>query len=92
VAGALKENQRGRLVGKTTFGKWSLQKVRKLDSVPAAIRMTVAKFYPPSGQDFTGSGVVPHAVVERPDGASESEQDPQLDYAIQIARSLSDIR
>ena len=45
VAGALKDNQRGRLVGKTTFGKGSIQKVRKLGTIPpAGLRMILIIF------------------------------------------------
>jgi carboxyl-terminal processing protease len=85
IAGALKENHRGTLVGETTFGKGSIQKVRKLHSVPAAIRMTVAKFYSPQGHSYLDAGVVPDVPVDR---AVNAEQDPQLQAALDIARPL----
>src|SRR5207302_8883967 len=54
VAGALKENQRGKLVGETTFGKGSIQRVDKLKMAPrAGIRMTVARFYMPTGRPYS---------------------------------------
>src|SRR5439155_25688886 len=60
LAGALKDNQRGTLVGRTTFGKGSIQKVRKLDNLPAGIQLTIAKFYSPRNLPYTGIGVAPH--------------------------------
>jgi carboxyl-terminal processing protease len=70
VAGALKDNKRGRLVGQTTFGKGCTQNVLKLPPGPGGVptgglRITVARFYSPAGLPFTGRGVVPHIVVER---------------------------
>jgi carboxyl-terminal processing protease len=85
IAGALKENHRGTLVGETTFGKGSIQKVRKLHSVPAAIRMTVAKFYSPLGHPYMDAGVAPDVSVER---GVNAEHDPQLQAALDIARPL----
>jgi carboxyl-terminal processing protease len=89
VAGALKDNLRGRLVGKTTFGKGSIQKVRKLNTLPpAGLRMTVAKFYSPRGQPYSGLGVAPHLDVAGSDMTLDPEQDPQVQAALDVARSL----
>jgi carboxyl-terminal processing protease len=70
LAGAL-VNRRAptRLVGQTTFGKGSIQCVVPLDrgaleKMPAGIRITVAKLFSPSGQPYTGRGIVPHEVVD----------------------------
>jgi carboxyl-terminal processing protease len=89
VAGALKDNQRGTVVGETTFGKGSIQKVRKLDLVPAGIRVTVAKFYSPHGQPYSGNGVVPHVVVGRPESSLDIDHDPQVQAALDMARPLA---
>jgi carboxyl-terminal processing protease len=89
VAGALKENQRGMLIGQTTFGKGSVQRVDKLKTAPpAGIRMTVAKFFSPSGRAYTDSGVVPDVVV-RPEASLEIGQDAPLQAAIDVARPLT---
>jgi carboxyl-terminal processing protease len=89
LAGALKENQRGKLVGRTTFGKGSIQKVRRLDSTPAAVRMTVAKFFSPRGNSYRG-GVVPDLDIPRSDSPMvDSDQDPQIQTALDLARSLA---
>ncbi len=91
VAGALKENHRGTLVGQTTFGKGSIQKVRKLNTVAAGIRITVAKFYSPRGHAYSPHGVTPHIVVERAPGdlSLDLEQDPQVRAALEAARQLA---
>jgi carboxyl-terminal processing protease len=90
VAGAIKDNLRGRLVGKTTFGKGSIQKVRKLNTVPpSAIRMTVAKFYSPRGQPYDGFGVSPHQDVAGSEPGLDPEQDPQIQAALEVARTLA---
>jgi carboxyl-terminal processing protease len=88
LAGALKDNHRGTLVGQPTFGKGSIQKVRKLQSVPAAIRMTVAKFYSPQGHPYADVGVLPDIAVERPIAVRDLDRDPQVQSALDAARRL----
>ncbi len=89
VAAALKDRQRGTLVGHTTFGKGCIQEVCKLSTVPAAIRMTVAKFYSPRGQPISGTGVAPHIPADPSEGMPmDLEQDPQVKTALEVARSL----
>jgi carboxyl-terminal processing protease len=88
VAGALKENQRGKLVGETTFGKGSIQRVDKLKMAPrAGIRMTVARFYTPTGRPYSDTGVAPQVVI-RSEAAMEIGQDAQLQAALDVARPL----
>ncbi len=67
LAGALKDNHRGSVVGQTTFGKGSIQYVVPLRGKDAqkerpllgAIRITVAKFFSPTNQPYSGKGVTP---------------------------------
>jgi carboxyl-terminal processing protease len=88
VAGALKENQRGKLVGETTFGKGSIQRVDKLKTAPrAGIRMTVARFYTPAGRPYSDTGVTPQVVI-RSEASMEIGQDAQLQAALDVARPL----
>lgn len=91
VAGAVKDNQRGTLVGQPTFGKGSIQKVRKLTTVAAGIRLTVARFYSPRGQAYSPHGVAPHILVERApwEMSMDLEQDPQVRAALEMARQLA---
>jgi carboxyl-terminal processing protease len=88
VAGALKENQRGKLVGETTFGKGSIQRVDKLKMAPrAGIRMTVARFYTPTGRPYSDTGLTPQVVI-RSEASMEIGQDAQLQAALDVARPL----
>jgi carboxyl-terminal processing protease len=68
LAGALKENNRARLVGQTTFGKGCTQGVFRLPliaGVPSGgLRLTVAQFFSPTGIPYSGRGVVPHRFAE----------------------------
>jgi len=86
VAGALKENNRARLIGETTFGKGSIQKLVQFDNkVPGGMRITVAHFLSPNNQPYHGQGVVPHRVIEQ----SENGGDTQLQAAKEEARALA---
>jgi carboxyl-terminal processing protease len=62
-AGAIKDNKRGLLVGKTTFGKGSVQTVRELPD-GSGIRITTALYYTPSGVSIDHVGITPDEVVE----------------------------
>ncbi len=63
LAGALKENERATLVGTATFGKGTLQCPLPLETVPSGIWITVAKYFSPTNQPYSGRGVGPHLVV-----------------------------
>jgi len=97
LAGALKENKRGRLLGQTSFGKGCTQTVIKLPAAPGGLptgglRLTVARFFSPTGQPYNGRGVAPHLFVERflmPDAMN----DHQLEEArIEAQRLLTSER
>jgi carboxyl-terminal processing protease len=65
VAGALQDHQRAIVVGTKSFGKGSVQTVMPLrDS--AAMRLTTARYYTPSGRSIQALGVSPDIVVEQP--------------------------
>jgi carboxyl-terminal processing protease len=96
LAGALKENRRGRLVGQTTFGKGCTQTVFRLPPATGGIatgglRITVARFFSPTGSPYAGRGVTPHLLVERLP-ASEDGNDPQLEAARFEAQRLLNAR
>jgi hypothetical protein len=88
VAGALKDHQRATLVGQPTFGKGSIQRVLKLEAVPSGIRLTLARFFSPSGHAYS-EGVVPHLTIVRPPWALS---DPQLEVAVQEVTRLVAVR
>lgn len=78
VAGAIKDTQSGRLFGVKTFGKGSVQSVYRLDS-GTAVKITVAKYYTPSGVSIHNVGIEPDEVVELPENAVK---DVQLEAAV----------
>jgi carboxyl-terminal processing protease len=96
LAGALKENRRGRLVGQTTFGKGCTQTVFRLPPAPGGVptgglRLTVARFFSPTGAPYSGRGIVPHIPVARV-SMSEKDNDPQLEEARLEAQRLLNMR
>ena len=85
VAGALKDHKRAILLGETTFGKGSVQSIIPLKN-SGAIRLTVAKYYLPSGKSISEVGVSPDIEVneESDDFQIKSETDNQLNYALKL--------
>jgi carboxyl-terminal processing protease len=92
VAGALKEHQRGMLVGETTFGKGCMQKVLNLSNSSAGVRLTVAKFYSPRGHAYTPNGIAPDLRAPRSETMADFDQDPQLQTALEVVRPLASAR
>lgn len=70
LAAALKDRDRATLIGETTYGKGSVQQVRRLGA--AGFRLTMSRYYTPSGTDIDHVGVEPDIVVEEPE-LSEAE-------------------
>ena len=68
VAGALQDNKRAIIVGKTTFGKGSVQTVIDLEN-QAGLKLTVARYYTPSGKSIQSKGIIPDIEVDRLDTA-----------------------
>lgn len=64
VAGALQDHGRATIVGTRSFGKGSVQTIIALDG--AAIRLTTARYYTPSGRSIQAKGIDPDVVVEEP--------------------------
>jgi len=64
VAGALKDNKRATLMGQTTFGKGSIQRVYPLERLPGGLRLTVAKFTSPTREPYADRGVTPDTTID----------------------------
>jgi carboxyl-terminal processing protease len=63
LAGAIRDNHRGTLIGSTTYGKGSVQGLFHTRALDCGIRLTVSKFYSPSGRAISERGVEPLIVV-----------------------------
>ena len=62
-AAAIQENHRGLIVGEKSYGKGTVQTLFPLQTFPAALRLTTAKFYSPEGREMAGIGVTPDIKV-----------------------------
>ena len=85
VAGALKDHKRAIILGEDSFGKGSVQSIIPLKN-KGAIRLTVAKYYLPSGKSISEVGVRPDIEVNEQDESFriKTSTDNQLNYAIKL--------
>ena len=85
VAGALKDHKRAIILGENSYGKGSVQSIIPLKN-KGAIRLTVAKYYLPSGKSISEVGVKPDIEVneEGDDFRIKTDTDNQLNYAIKL--------
>ena len=85
VAGALQDHKRAILIGKSTYGKGSVQSIIPLEN-EGAIRLTVSKYYLPSGKSISRVGVNPDIVSA--EGSDEfrinTDTDNQLEFALKL--------
>jgi len=85
VAGALKDNKRAILLGENTYGKGSVQSIINLKN-NGAIRLTISKYYLPSGKSISEVGVTPDIEVAVGDDEFRinTEKDNQLNFAVKL--------
>jgi carboxyl-terminal processing protease len=85
VAGALKDHKRAIILGENSYGKGSVQSIIPLKN-KGAIRLTISKYYLPSGNSISEVGVTPDIeVIENTDNFKfNSETDNQLNFAIKL--------
>ena len=97
VAGAIKGQHRGVIVGEKSFGKGCLQHLFGLRTVPAGVRLTTARLFAPPDSPISGSGVVPDIIVDRLPGMDDVPrslmtlmelQQMQFEVAVQAVRDL----
>ena len=85
VAGALKEHKRAIVIGENSYGKGSVQSIIPLKN-RGAIRLTISKYYLPSGKSISGTGITPD--IEIAENSDEfrinTETDNQLEFAIKL--------
>ncbi len=87
-AGALKDHKRAIIVGENSFGKGSVQSIIPLGN-GGGMRLTISKYYLPSGKSISEVGVTPDILVEEEsnDFQINSDKDNQLNYAIKLFNS-----
>src|SRR5450755_2209164 len=97
VAGALKDQHRAKLMGRTTFGKGSVQTIIPL-SEDRAVKLTTSLYYTPSGVSINHRGIAPDIELERdpkppaippPADAPLQQRDPEVQRAIQELKALN---
>tara|TARA_B100001248_G_scaffold214188_1_gene168732 strand:+ start:1116 stop:2252 length:1137 start_codon:yes stop_codon:yes gene_type:complete len=87
-AGALKDHKRAIILGENSYGKGSVQSIIPLKN-GGGMRLTISKYYLPSGKSISEVGVTPDILVEEvgEDFLINSERDNQLSYAIKLFNS-----
>ena len=83
VAGALRDNDRAVIVGTQTFGKGLVQSVFPLNNDAGYVKLTIARYFTPDGEDINKKGITPHHVVEL---SVDSTEDLQLKKAIEVLK------
>jgi len=85
VAGALQDHKRAILIGENSYGKGSVQSIIPLKN-DGAIRLTVAKYYLPSGKSISEVGVTPDIEIEEDSDefVINTETDNQLKFAVKL--------
>jgi len=86
LASALRDNRGIEIVGETSYGKGSVQKLEDL-SDGSSLKVTIANWLTPNGDLITDKGLEPDFEVEITEEDYEQERDPQLDKAIEIIKS-----
>jgi carboxyl-terminal processing protease len=91
LAGAIKDHNRGELIGTTTFGKGVVQRIRDLGD-GTGLKLTVSEYFTPNGINIHGIGITPDIVVELNEdaegiGPEFLEQDNQLQKAIEVIKA-----
>ncbi len=88
-AAAIQENQRGVVVGRTSYGKGTVQTQFPLQSTGCSLRITTAKFYSPTGRVMAGNGVTPDVPVaesSNPVNAAYGVLDQDVMAALEVAQ------
>tara|TARA_B100000767_G_scaffold265321_1_gene281267 strand:+ start:931 stop:2067 length:1137 start_codon:yes stop_codon:yes gene_type:complete len=87
-AGALKDHKRAIILGENSYGKGSVQSIIPLQN-GGGIRLTISKYYLPSGKSISEVGVTPDILIEEAgdDFKIKSDNDNQLNYAIKLFNS-----
>lgn len=77
VAGAVHDHKRGTVIGRTTYGKWSVQTIFRMPN-GGGLRLTTAKFYSPAGRNLAKVGLRPDLVVNKVESTHTAYKNPAL--------------
>lgn len=88
LAGAIRENREDvRIVGETSFGKGSVQELIPV-SKDTSVKITVARWLTPKGNQINQSGISPDETVELTRDDANNKRDPQYDKAVEVLKGL----
>ncbi len=87
LASALRDNRGIKMIGETSFGKGSVQKLEQLID-GSSLKITVANWLTPKGELITDKGLEPDIKVEMTEQDYEQDRDPQLEKAIEIIKEI----
>ena len=87
VAGALQDAQRATVIGEESFGKGTVQELISSFGNGSTLRITIAKWFTPSGRDVTEEGIIPDIEVELTADDYFAERDPQLEAAVEFLKT-----
>ncbi len=85
LAGALQDNLGSKLVGEKSFGKGTVQELKRLHD-GSSIKLTIAHWLTPKGNLIDKNGIKPDYEVKLTDKDIEAEKDPQLDKALRVIK------
>lgn len=83
TAGALLDNKAATLIGEKSYGKGSVQQIQPLPD-GAEVKITIARWYRPNGQNIDKKGIEPTKKIELTDDDYAQDRDPQKDAAVQM--------
>lgn len=91
-AGAIKDRDRGILIGNKTFGKGVVQRIKQM-SDGSGFKLTTSEYFTPNGTNIHGIGIEPDIVVDLPEdveeiGVDNLEEDTQLKSAINEMKKI----
>ena len=88
LAGALRDNRGIKIVGETSFGKGSVQELIEFptEAGKATLKVTIAKWYTPSGVSINDNGIKPDIEIKRTEQDITNNKDPQLDKARELLK------
>ena len=88
LSGAIKDNGRGLIVGKKSFGKGLVQEINRLPD-GSALHITIQKYLTPDGTDIHKKGITPDYTVDITEEDIKAKRDPQLQKACEILQKTA---